>query len=1171
MIGRINSRSPSPPGNSNLLVDPALLQLVGLGTKDDPYLPDGHHLRWFFGRLLGFPRTGFALARRPALIDLNLEQCNEMFDLMGLQVLTKDELGADVDRHSFSSGLTVRKKEGFAYGSGQFNSSPALQVDDNPLYFEIGPQTDAPESQLNTNPAAYVLLVVAYKEKTGHVTANGYYNDGHDFQLQDTARAGYSPTERSTDSLLRRSTFGVRNWLFQNTTPLISKLIIPDWRQVAEAGMDFKEPSGCLHLGASDNWIVDTLLLHGGLLEHIEVTGKDAVVGKIQWLPSRLYAGLDGWEEVRQLFLPMTGFSQFYPDWWTTQTGEQVARQRLFLAPPRAQAPWDEPVHPPPPAPASTIAADLEARYLGTSFERIKQAMETFLAGEIVSQRPQALVQFTETLHWEGDEASVSSAQTLYQPFDFLYNAAIDPNMARLLGLMTSDTQPPARHWDYVISAGFPTLWIWVALMPGLAQLLIEYYRTHGMDEASKLQSTDETPEQKIMSEESIDVFRSIVSVASLATGIIKHHAPLPATPREAKATPHAKPIPAPVQAEVEVSWRVGSENLFIDPQHTQVFYALRRTDGSQNLPVHHEDEELKVLLPHVPSTESLLEHRARVTDRSLPAYGNYTWLVSGMDIWGRFSPFAEASALVRDEIAPPAPSGVTAELTGDATDMHTWQSLNINFDWILSQQEQSPDLAAFEVHVRQGKIPKVESQWPETWGRLEHTANAATPPLRIEWLTGAITPPGDGLNASVEMYPIPPTEGEGTRLTVKFGPIDRPFDDEGYAQMSATVRAIDAAGNVSPFASHAVATRVEDAPPPSVPLLPGPQRSSYPDARARAFYRLPLNTPTGMRAQVMRASEVALLRAGHDADSFEKMSAGEKVVHLKQLALAHAEVFTPDHELPYDDVFSDHLLELNGNDRGWTVATLQHTSRTGVRAEWPTEPDCFVVVSVPDVSAPPVPLVRKASPGDCQSSLHLAPDPSGRTKMFRVYRTRDIKASEDLRSMRPVMSAKAHALSNEPAKDLVLVDDGLLPDVSYLYRVIAIGEGNVRSVPTGVIAVRPISSQPPEAPKVISVTRLPSPNSELRSVMWLVSRRDYRLTLFRRVTGGASWELTLAGVGSDGSLKLNALSTVPTDAGYEMTLIDTVPEAKGIYSYFVRITDPRGRHADSASLEENI
>lgn len=1171
------SGSPTPPRYANLWLDPALLQLVGLGTKDDPYLPDGHHLRWFFGRLLGFPRTGFVLGRRRSLLDLDSEELEGMFNLMGFQFLTSDELDTDVEMQQFQSGLTVRKQGGFVYGSAQFNSSPALVVDGSPILLEIGQQSDADEIQLPTNPAAYVLLVVARKEKGGYVEVNGYSNDGDKFQLQDTARSGSPPTQVMDvrrGGMLGRVADRVGGRLFSPKGTVADR---PDWQRAVEDGMEFKEPAGCLPLGTADDWVVETLLLHGGLLEHIEVTGSGAVVGKIQWLPSRLYAGLDGWETTGTFFLPLTGSPQIYPN-WTDKTGEKVASERLSAAPPRAQAPWDEPAHPPPPAPAWAIAADLKLRYLGDSFERVRLALETFLAGEILFQRPQALIELPETLHWEGTNAPADSAEMLYQPFDFLYNSAVDPNMARLLGLMTSDTQPPGGHWDYLITAGFPFYWILLALVPSLAHLYIEYYKTHGIEADGSFEASglSEQAWQK-MSANRLSQFGLLLPVASLATGIREGHAPLPAKPREVKATSRPQPGPTAVQAEVEVSWRVGSDNLFLDPQHAQVFYALRRKDGSHDVSVNRRDEELNVPLPHVPSAESVLDKRARMTDRSLEHYGAYTWLVSGMDIWGRFSPYAEAAATVKDEIAPPAPTKLTAELIGETDLAPTWQSLIVSFDWTSTQRQQAPDLAVFELHVRQGKISKLESQAPQTWGRLEHTANATTQPLRIAWPTGAVTPLGGGLTQMVIMEPIPPEKDDppgidkGTRWTISLGPINRPFDAAGFAQISATLRAVDAAGNASPFASHAVATRADDTPPPAIPLLPGPQRSSYPDARARAFFRLPLKTPAGMLAQVMRAPEVALLRAGNDAGAFEKMNVGQKVEHLKKLAMAHAEVFTADHEIPYDDSFTDHLLELNGNDRGWTVATLQHISKTGVRAGWPAaNPDCFVVVSVRAAVPPPVPLVREARPGDRQASLYVAPDPSGRTKTVRVYRTRDLKAAADVRSMRLVMSANVSGPGEGLAKDLLLTDKGLLPDVTYHYCIVAIGEENVRSAPTRVIPVRPFSSQPPEKPQVISVKR-PSPASELRFVKWRISRRDYRVTLFRRVSGGASWELTAAAVSGDGSLQLSALSTVQTAAGYEVSLTDKAPDAKKIYSYFVRVTDPRGRRADSAPVEEGL
>lgn len=48
-----------------ITIDPALLQLLVLGTRDDePHLPAGQHLRWFPSPRIGFPHRGFQVLRR---------------------------------------------------------------------------------------------------------------------------------------------------------------------------------------------------------------------------------------------------------------------------------------------------------------------------------------------------------------------------------------------------------------------------------------------------------------------------------------------------------------------------------------------------------------------------------------------------------------------------------------------------------------------------------------------------------------------------------------------------------------------------------------------------------------------------------------------------------------------------------------------------------------------------------------------------------------------------------------------------------------------------------------------------------------------------------------------------------------------------------------------------
>ncbi len=99
-------------------IEPSLLQIIGLGTEGDPYLPDGRHLRWLMHRELGFPRSGFHLVRRRSLAPWNEKVVLAMGVLRQQSLvqgsLTPAEATADGGLRC-GSGLTVHRAGGLAF------------------------------------------------------------------------------------------------------------------------------------------------------------------------------------------------------------------------------------------------------------------------------------------------------------------------------------------------------------------------------------------------------------------------------------------------------------------------------------------------------------------------------------------------------------------------------------------------------------------------------------------------------------------------------------------------------------------------------------------------------------------------------------------------------------------------------------------------------------------------------------------------------------------------------------------------------------------------------------------------------------------------------------------------------------------------------------------------
>jgi hypothetical protein len=1167
---------PPLPRNRNVWIDPQLLQLVALGTSDDPYLQDGRHLRWFFGRLLGFPRSGFLLRRHRAPFGSDPDVTKRLMGLMGRVITSEPVLDGGSSWH-FPSGITIEKEGAFSYSPGS-DGVRYLKIDKRRITISFGPQGTVPAQPIGPgrkNPAAYVLLTIMRRERSGQVVAEGSYDAGSEFRVQDRAAVGRGirdvlpPTAR--DLILAGSRV---EWLRSSAERRLNLEEIR--RRHVELTRDLIRPARPSSLFddlrnrltdlLADPWQTETLLLHGGLLDRIVIFGTDALLVRVQWLPTRLYAQLDEWIDVDKFFLPFTGHPTIYPA-WTTSSSDSVASDRLLHGEPQALPAWDEPNIPPPPDPAA-VEDDLRLRYLDSvrcpAFSRLHEAMKQFLAGELSSTLPQALVQSTEVMTWDGPEPPAGGSEVTFRPFDYVYSASADPNMARLLGLMTSDFKDPDGEWDYVISTSFPFHWLFWTLFPVQAAQARKRKQLDARDLVNWQEMRD--GEYEIILDQAKALSgRFSFPIISMATFIHRAPVPLPQPPATLTAVVNPRPGPLPVQAEVAISWQVPATNIFEEPRAAHVFYALRRRGITSDVALHRTDDETKVRLPITPVSDANLESRFHVNDRALRSYGDYTWRLSAMDLWGRFSPWADAPATVSDQVPPLEPANVSVRLNGNAAAAPTWDSATVAFNWTAFQERESQDVVAFEVHITQDKVAKSDNQNAGVWGKLEHVAGSTTAPLRINWPAATLVAPGGGLIATLDTSAIPAADGGGHHIEVVVGPINRPFDAGGFARISATVRAVDAAGNVSKFAPLAVASRVDETPPPPAALPPGPLLGSFPDARGRSFFRLELNTPAALTVQVMRASQAALLKAGATRpEDFEALSEGERVAQLKNLAINHQEVFVADHEFPYGDSAEAHMLELKGLSRDWTIATLQRTSKNGVRGSWPTDADSFAVIAVPRPRRPSAPVFVEARPGDGEAVFRLARDPNDLTRNIRILRTRAQEKTVDIRRMTPVLEIDVAAL--DPLAEIRATDTNLFPDAIYFYRAVAVGEAGTRSEPGEVIAVRPFSTLPPPAPELTLVHRELSPPNA-RRLVFTIPRRDYRVTVFRREPPGG-WDF-IDSNGTGGFIDLTTLTVTSVTAGYEVTLVDRVPDASATYAYFVRITDPRERTADSTELEE--
>ena len=1096
-------------------VDPNLLSLVGIGTLGDADLADGRHLRWFMGAPLGFPRSGFRLRRHVSklLLDWDAAPADPLVHSAGL---TQSDLGTGPN-HRFDSGLTVSKDGWLAYVQTTQGSAPMLRVDDRTVAFEFGitgPGTPPfPPSPMHSNPAAFVRLTILRRRTTGFAVVTGSYDARGSLIVQDRASLGTR----------RRPDVGFPGGV--EVGPLDDRL--------ERGGGRTPLPPRPLN-----PWVTETVLLRGGWIDRVEVTGRDAVLARIQWIGVREYAGSPGWVDVGRFHLPLTDAPDLYPA-WTATPGAKVAEERIALCPPRRNVPWDPP--------ALSVPANLQARYLGANFEAVDQAMRLFLKGQVDGVIPQALVEVTQQLEASGpSDAEVVDARV--RPFEHLYAAAAEPQTARLLGLMTTDTVDPAGTYDYVVDTAVPPLWVQWALYPEQAEAAAKAYRETGIDGGWELEK-DARP----------DLCLAMITSLRTAPSSI----PDPPAGLQARVDPDL--IRRPVQATVELRWNAEPPTSFVNDARARVFYALSRVTPDGDVLLHHKDDESGLLIPHVPTQRQPPDGRLRLVDGTLPDWGVHTWRLRGMDVWGRFSPNAEITTDVRDAIPPPPPTGVQAELLGAAAGAPTWTSLRVSFVWSAAQAAVAPDLERFELHVRQGEVERADAGDQSTWGRLEHSPALAGPPLTLRWPSLALDGVPPGLTASATASPIAADDGGGSRIRVDIGPMSVPFAVDDRAVLAATVRAIDRFANAGAFAAHAHAVRFDDRLPVAPPMPTDIVLASRPDAAGRCAFNVTWPDLGGGHVRVLRSTAQRLLAAaGRDADAFALLDQPTQAGLLRELALEHPLQFSPDHEYPYAARAGRHQALLSSRETALTLFTIELTSAVGLRAAWPTEPSAFIVVAVPRIRQPETPLVREVRGGDRRVTLHVAEAATGDVARLQVYRARALDDTDDVRRMRLIAT-----LAPVSGDDTVVADEGLYADTDYWYRIVAVSPDGTLSPASAPAHVRPFTNAAPPAPSIVTVEREgTTPSRRVRAV---VPRRDFPVTLLRRRRDRVEWQpATGPHIGPYGVLDMPALSPVPTSDGYAITVDDQVAaDVDARYVYRLRLSDPRGRVSESPVVEE--
>jgi len=389
------------------IVSPDVLHLIGVGSDgSDPYLRRGRHLRWFPNALLGFPRRGFLLRRRPS------PPWPWAKELIALDALLADG--------SPASGGWVVDARGYEPGNRRLRvTSPAGSV--SPSAGAVQPGSAGimlePLDGTRPDPCAWVALQVSAPPGTdASVTATAWSRGPGDDQAVVA-----SVSARVED--------------------------LEPWNQAT-----------------SPTQVGRVLLVDGGLVDAVEVHASPGVtLTRVGWITTARYAQAGGWSEVARLLLPIEGDGTTYP---AQSDIDAVIDSRLAGGAAPGAPPWAAAVWPPPARTDSVARAAAVARH-GPHLPHLQDELTRILAAEIADGVAQGLVPPAMS-RFEVEGGGDATFET--RPIPLLLGAALEFPVAHLLGLAAHDPDPPVDvPHDYCVTAWYPTAWLVTLSAPDLA------------------------------------------------------------------------------------------------------------------------------------------------------------------------------------------------------------------------------------------------------------------------------------------------------------------------------------------------------------------------------------------------------------------------------------------------------------------------------------------------------------------------------------------------------------------------------------------------------------------------------------------------------------------------------------------------------------------------------
>jgi hypothetical protein len=1122
-------------------VVPSLLKLVGEGFTSDAYAADGNHLRWMFEPRLGFPRLAFCLERRPSLLDER--------GLAGVPVNVEDFRLAPGQQPE-QPGIIVRtdlavSRDDAPLSQDQFGVALAAE----PLVVDFhggSGATDEPQ-------ACFVRLVFLVRTK-GRLTAEALYVNRGDPEVVDRAihpRRLIDPGLRH-DRVLVADAGKVRAFAERlqrpDLQPLPPKLTQPDekalYARLVASSQAFRlikatYVKGLLaslkELGLRVSDLLPDLsipvrvdiVLSADRIDRVSIVGRAASLATVTWVRTEDLVEKGKWETVGcyPIATDEPGYVADNAAAFGGSTGEDLAKVRVVDLLPHGVEPLDDPVVPPvrPPTPDELIA-----RYLDTWSGRLEPWVRRVLAdsGPHVHQSEVTISgPLTDGGHRPGERpAGLDVRPTSLQiaPYEFVLAAAAAFRTAMLLGLGAVDVHTEERAWDYRVRGRWrlDDVLAWgVRLQRRIADLIDE------MTSATPSRYSELLGELLVLVSESVATAAFLSEVRTLATdgvlelfglvlgvqltghGLFAGPAGLAArddglgTPPESGAAP---------EGVVALEWPLRGRARVVMNEAIPMGAAIGRDDLDRADPMTILNPRTDpaggpavAIVPAGPIVDPGAAGQAVFRDRHASNGVLYGYGVSECDPFGRWSAFTETEFRWVRRIPPRPPVDVEATLSPSGPTFR----LAVGFSWPIAAR---PDDHDFRVHVRRDPPPPsdpVRRGAGTGWDRAERTAGTEAGSYLVDG-TGTGAAGHDGMTVTVAPVLEPAAEGgPRRRFVVTFDGLVLARDARDRAIAFVGVSAVNADGDESDDVGGPARAEHVIADPPPAPGLPAePLRSTFADAQGRSTIALRWLAAAGRRHVVFRAGEREVAQMAADVlgpagayDPTQPLAA--RALRLRDLAQSTRLAFQPCSPR-LDPGIAEYVADLPGHIRTLTVYTVLAESPGGVLSGWPTTPDHFAAVVVPEALPPARPTIIRAAWRDAATSGGVAvpagaeltiaepPTPSsippGNTAevvAYEVFRTRHADRTDDVRRMRPVGqlanptfvvddSLVDDTPGRRAARVVRFVDPTVAPWTRYFYRLVARAEGGsgpgTRSEPSAPVRVDTVDPADPSPPVVL-------------------------------------------------------------------------------------------------------